>query len=157
MLGNSFGCQVAVELAVGHPDRVAGLALVGPTMDPSARTAPRQILRWLWDTAREDPLQLPITGAGPRRPSQLRETLAPGRVLISIRAHQDAASHHFDAPSDATALRAELCRCSYTASERGTGARHPIAEPVGLGGEGVAWPGVLMRRATPPTARRGRD
>jgi pimeloyl-ACP methyl ester carboxylesterase len=40
VLGNSFGCQVAVELAVRHPDRVAGLVLVGPTMDSSARTAP---------------------------------------------------------------------------------------------------------------------
>ena len=60
MLGNSFGCQVAVELAVRHPNRVCGLVLVGPTMDPAARTAPRQILRWLRDTAREDPLQLPI-------------------------------------------------------------------------------------------------
>jgi pimeloyl-ACP methyl ester carboxylesterase len=34
--------------------------LVGPTMDPAARTTSRQILRWLRDTAREDPLQLPI-------------------------------------------------------------------------------------------------
>jgi pimeloyl-ACP methyl ester carboxylesterase len=72
VLGNSFGCQVAVELAVRHPDRVAGLVLVGPTMDPLARTVPRQILRWLWDTVREDPLQLPILvrdvrDAGPRR------------------------------------------------------------------------------------------
>jgi pimeloyl-ACP methyl ester carboxylesterase len=60
VLGNSFGCQVAVELAVRHPDHVRGLVLVGPTMDPAARTASRQILRWLGDTAREDPLQLPI-------------------------------------------------------------------------------------------------
>jgi pimeloyl-ACP methyl ester carboxylesterase len=60
VLGNSFGCQVAVELAVRHPDRIRGLILVGPTMDPAARTASRQILRWLRDTAREDPLQLPI-------------------------------------------------------------------------------------------------
>jgi pimeloyl-ACP methyl ester carboxylesterase len=60
VLGNSFGCQVAVELAVRHPHRVRGLVLVGPTVDPAARTAFRQILRWLRDTAREDPLQLPI-------------------------------------------------------------------------------------------------
>jgi pimeloyl-ACP methyl ester carboxylesterase len=70
VLGNSFGCQVAVDLAMRHPDGVGGL--VGPTMDPTARTAPRQILRWLGDTAREDPLQLPILvrdvhDAGPRR------------------------------------------------------------------------------------------
>jgi pimeloyl-ACP methyl ester carboxylesterase len=60
VLGNSFGCQVAVDLAVRHPDRVHGLVLVGPTVDPAARTVSRQILRWLRDTAREDPLQLPI-------------------------------------------------------------------------------------------------
>jgi pimeloyl-ACP methyl ester carboxylesterase len=72
VLGNSFGCQVAVDLAVRHPDRVCGLVLVGPTVDPAARTATRQILRWLRDTAREDPLQLPVLlrdvrDAGPRR------------------------------------------------------------------------------------------
>jgi pimeloyl-ACP methyl ester carboxylesterase len=60
VLGNSFGCQVAVELAVRHPDHVRGLVLVGPTMDPAARTAFRKVLRWLRDTAREDPIQLPI-------------------------------------------------------------------------------------------------
>jgi pimeloyl-ACP methyl ester carboxylesterase len=72
VLGNSFGCQVAVDLAVRYPDRVRGLVLVGPTMDPAARTAFRQILRWLGDTALEDPLQLPILArdlrdAGPHR------------------------------------------------------------------------------------------
>jgi pimeloyl-ACP methyl ester carboxylesterase len=72
VLGNSFGCQVAVELAVRHPQLVGGLVLVGPTTDPSARTAIRQVLRWLRDTAREDPLQLPILlrdvrDAGPHR------------------------------------------------------------------------------------------
>jgi pimeloyl-ACP methyl ester carboxylesterase len=60
VLGNSFGCQVAVDLAVRHPRRVRCLVLVGPTTDPAARTAPRQLLRWLRDATREDPLQLPI-------------------------------------------------------------------------------------------------
>jgi pimeloyl-ACP methyl ester carboxylesterase len=60
VLGNSFGCQVAVDLAVRYLDRVRGLVLVGTTTDPAARTAFRQILRWLGDTALEDPLQLPI-------------------------------------------------------------------------------------------------
>jgi pimeloyl-ACP methyl ester carboxylesterase len=78
VLGNSFGCQVAVDLAVRYPNRVRGLVLVGPTVDPAARTAFRQILRWLGDTALEDPLQLPILArdlrdAGPHR---VVETLA---------------------------------------------------------------------------------
>jgi pimeloyl-ACP methyl ester carboxylesterase len=72
VLGNSFGCQVAVELSVRHPHLVNGLILAGPTIDPAARTARRQILRWLRDAAREDPLQLPILlrdvrDAGPHR------------------------------------------------------------------------------------------
>jgi len=60
VLGNSFGCQVAVDLAVRHPHLVDGLVLVGPTVDPAARTVSRQVLRWLRDTTREDPMQLPI-------------------------------------------------------------------------------------------------
>ena len=61
-----------VVMVHGLADRVRGLVLVGPTIDPAARTATRQILRWLRDTAREDPLQLPILlrdvrDAGPHR------------------------------------------------------------------------------------------
>jgi pimeloyl-ACP methyl ester carboxylesterase len=44
VLGNSFGCQVAVELAVRHPHRIAGLVLVGPTVDPPLPAAARR--RW---------------------------------------------------------------------------------------------------------------
>ncbi|MFI7444904.1 alpha/beta fold hydrolase [Nonomuraea indica] len=72
LLGNSFGCQVAVDLAVRHPDLVRCLVLVGPTMDPHPRTALRQLLRWLRDLRHEDPFQAPIilrdlADAGPRR------------------------------------------------------------------------------------------
>lgn len=75
VLGNSFGCQVAVELAVRHPALVRCLVLVGPTMDPHARTAPRQVLRWLRDLRHEDLFQAPIilrdlADAGPRRAAQ---------------------------------------------------------------------------------------
>jgi pimeloyl-ACP methyl ester carboxylesterase len=72
LLGNSFGCQVAVELAVRRPDLVAGLVLVGPTVDPAAPTAGAQIRRWSVDLLSEDPHQLPmiakdVRDAGPRR------------------------------------------------------------------------------------------
>ena len=50
VLGNSSGCQVAVDLAVRYPNCICGLILVDPTVDPAARTASRQILRWLRDT-----------------------------------------------------------------------------------------------------------
>ncbi|RCV51728.1 alpha/beta fold hydrolase [Marinitenerispora sediminis] len=53
LLGSSFGCQVAVDAAVRHPDRVAGLVLVGPTVDAAARGFGRQLLRWLRNSPRE--------------------------------------------------------------------------------------------------------
>lgn len=54
-VGNSFGCQVIAELAVREPALVRAAVLAGPTMDPHARTAPRQIARWLLDWTRERP------------------------------------------------------------------------------------------------------
>ena len=58
--------------STGWPTGSAGWSWVGPAIDPAARTATRQTLRWLRDTAREDPLQLPILlrdvrDAGPHR------------------------------------------------------------------------------------------
>lgn len=60
LLGNSFGSQVAVDLAARHPELVRKLILVGPTMDPRARSMPRQALRWLRGLPFEDPSLLPI-------------------------------------------------------------------------------------------------
>jgi 2-hydroxy-6-oxonona-2,4-dienedioate hydrolase len=54
LLGNSLGCQIAAECAMRHPDRIAGIVLQGPTVDRHARTLPRQILRNLADSRRED-------------------------------------------------------------------------------------------------------
>lgn len=53
VLANSFGCQVAIRLAAAHPDRVAGLVLVGPTVDPAAHGMVSQTGRWLANAARE--------------------------------------------------------------------------------------------------------
>lgn len=52
LVGNSFGCQVIVELAARRPDLVARAVLVGPTMDPSAG-ALAQAGRLLLDAPRE--------------------------------------------------------------------------------------------------------
>ncbi|MGI8854912.1 MAG: alpha/beta fold hydrolase [Thermomicrobiales bacterium] len=53
LVGHSYGCQVVVDCAVRHAERVGGIALLSPTMDRAARTAPRQIARWLRETPRE--------------------------------------------------------------------------------------------------------
>jgi 2-hydroxy-6-oxonona-2,4-dienedioate hydrolase len=72
LLGNSFGCQVAVEAALQHPDRVSCLVLQGPTVDPAARTLRRQLARLAADAPREPPSLGPLQLAdwvrtGPRR------------------------------------------------------------------------------------------
>ncbi len=63
LIGNSFGCQVIVECAVRHPECVKRMVLVGPTMDPEARTLLRAAWRWLIDGTRE-PLSLRINLLG---------------------------------------------------------------------------------------------
>jgi pimeloyl-ACP methyl ester carboxylesterase len=77
VLGNSFGCQIAVELAVRRPDLVSALVLVGPTVDPAAPTATGQARRWLADLAWEDARQARIIAADVRdaRPRRILTTL----------------------------------------------------------------------------------
>jgi len=72
LLGNSYGCQVIVDLVTRHPALATAVVLSGPTTDPQARTVTRQVLRWLRDIVHEDPLQGPILlrdvrDAGPMR------------------------------------------------------------------------------------------
>lgn len=48
-LGNSMGCQVIVDLAARYPQKIANAVLVGPTLDPKARSLLRQIGRGVRD------------------------------------------------------------------------------------------------------------
>jgi pimeloyl-ACP methyl ester carboxylesterase len=61
LLGNSFGCQIVAELALRYPALVERTVLQGPTMDPQARGARRQLLRWLDNSRRESPSQALIS------------------------------------------------------------------------------------------------
>jgi pimeloyl-ACP methyl ester carboxylesterase len=84
LLANSMGCQVATELALRAPDRVAALVLVGPTADPSAPTIAHQFARLALDSLRETPrLDFVVASAylraGPRR------TLATARLMLAHR------------------------------------------------------------------------
>jgi pimeloyl-ACP methyl ester carboxylesterase len=47
LIANSLGCQTIVDLAARFPSLVAGLILIGPTFDRTARSAWRQILRFV--------------------------------------------------------------------------------------------------------------
>jgi pimeloyl-ACP methyl ester carboxylesterase len=54
-LGNSVGCQILIQLALRHPTLVQRLILTAPTMDPQARTIPRELVRWLKNVPFEPP------------------------------------------------------------------------------------------------------
>jgi pimeloyl-ACP methyl ester carboxylesterase len=62
LVGNSMGCQVITELVLRHPGLAGRVVLQGPTMDPRARSAPRQMWRLLLDTTREPPSLIAIEG-----------------------------------------------------------------------------------------------
>jgi pimeloyl-ACP methyl ester carboxylesterase len=81
VIGVSFGCQVAVDLAARHPAAVDRLVLVGPTCDPQARTPGRLAIRWARNAAHSSPRLAPAVvhdfiDAGPwRRARTLRGAL----------------------------------------------------------------------------------
>ena len=57
-LGNSLGGQILIDLAARYPERVDRLILVGPTVDPQARTVFQQASRLLVDFVFEKPTLL---------------------------------------------------------------------------------------------------
>jgi len=56
-VANSFGCQVVLDLAVRHPERIARLVLIAPTIDRHARVMRKQIVR-LFLAAPREPVSL---------------------------------------------------------------------------------------------------
>jgi 2-hydroxy-6-oxonona-2,4-dienedioate hydrolase len=63
LVGNSFGCQIIIDLAVRYPALLAGAVLNGPTVDPQARTYKGQLARWVSNAPHEAPSQLGVLAA----------------------------------------------------------------------------------------------
>jgi pimeloyl-ACP methyl ester carboxylesterase len=59
LVGFSFGCQVAVDLAARYPAAVDRLVLVGPAFDPEARTRGRLAMRWVRNAPHSSPRLAP--------------------------------------------------------------------------------------------------
>ena len=92
VIGHSMGAQVALEVAVRHPALAERIVLIGPTVDPTARTAPRQLWRLLRDIAVESPVVIArgareYLRAGPRLRAKFRAVLRhrPEDVLPRVR------------------------------------------------------------------------
>jgi pimeloyl-ACP methyl ester carboxylesterase len=80
LVGHSMGAQVALEVAARHPDLAARLVLIGPTVEPGARTAHQQVGRLLRDLAIESPKVIArgareYVRSGPRRRTKVRAML----------------------------------------------------------------------------------
>src|SRR5439155_15350429 len=77
-VGNSYGCQIIVELGIRRPEVVERAVLQGPTIDPAARTFARQLWRSILNTPNE------AFGLGPLT---IRDYLAAGllRAARTIR------------------------------------------------------------------------
>jgi 2-hydroxy-6-oxonona-2,4-dienedioate hydrolase len=71
LLGNSMGCQIAVECALRHPRKVVGLVLQGPTPDPGRRAGSRMFANLVITTWKEESVGaghlIDFLQAGPRR------------------------------------------------------------------------------------------
>jgi 2-hydroxy-6-oxonona-2,4-dienedioate hydrolase len=87
LVGNSYGCQIAVELAARRPRFVERLVLIGPTTDPAYRTRRQQVARLLLDAIRE-----PISLIGLAASDYLRA--GPRGVLRTL---ADALGHPLEA------------------------------------------------------------
>jgi pimeloyl-ACP methyl ester carboxylesterase len=83
LLANSLGCQVVADLAVAEPERAEALVLVGPTVDPGARSLVRQAARLL-ATAPFEKLALDVLVVAEYGGRPLR-TLRTARAMVADR------------------------------------------------------------------------
>lgn len=84
LLGHSASGQIIVEAAVRAPERVAGLVLVGPTMDPRAAGWAALAARWARTAGWERPGQLPTLLRDYRRTGPV----SMARALDGARRHR---------------------------------------------------------------------
>ena len=89
MIGNSLGCQLIVDVALRHPERLCGAVLTGPTMDTQGRNAIEQMRRLMVDGPRET-LFCVLTQLGDYIRAGPRRTLATLRYALSDPVEQTA-------------------------------------------------------------------
>jgi pimeloyl-ACP methyl ester carboxylesterase len=80
IVGHSMGTQIALEVAVRHPDLVDRIVLIAPTVNPRERTAAQQVLRLAQDLLVESPRVMFVGAreylrAGPHLRSKFRAML----------------------------------------------------------------------------------
>jgi 2-hydroxy-6-oxonona-2,4-dienedioate hydrolase len=79
LIGNSLGCQILVELALRHGERVRCLLLQAPTPDPAARSARQQILRQALNLRHDTTARMGLIAVGDFL------SAGPRRLLLTLR------------------------------------------------------------------------
>ena len=72
LLGNSFGCQVIIDLAARHPERIGCAILQGPTAPAEERTWLMQSVRWRQNQPFNPPSLGPVTWGDYRKCGWIR-------------------------------------------------------------------------------------
>jgi 2-hydroxy-6-oxonona-2,4-dienedioate hydrolase len=72
LLGNSFGCQIIIDLAVRHPERIGCAILQGPTAPAKERTWLMQAVRWRQNQPFNPPSLGPVTWGDYRKCGWIR-------------------------------------------------------------------------------------
>jgi 2-hydroxy-6-oxonona-2,4-dienedioate hydrolase len=67
LFGNSYGCQIIVDLAAQFPDQVLRVVLQGPTTDPQERSWFTQFVRWRQNQPYNPPSMGPATKSDYRK------------------------------------------------------------------------------------------
>lgn len=83
-IGNSFGCQIIVDLAARHPRRTGRLVLQGPTVDEEARSGWAQFRR-LVANSRHEPASLTAITIGDYWRAGLCRALGTARMALADR------------------------------------------------------------------------
>lgn len=84
LVANSMGCQIVTDLAARCSESVGPMVLIGPTVDPERRNAPRQLLDALRDSSRE-PFALLVRAARDDAGVGIRTLLSTGRAVLADR------------------------------------------------------------------------
>lgn len=128
VVGHSFGCQIAAELAVSHPRLVHGLVLLGPTTDPRARSAAAQVRRAAAAAVFERPLMLALAArdyvrAGP--------AVVTAEMLHMVSHDVEPALRALDIPVHVVVGARDVIGTQWWASRvaRMSGARRPVVIP----------------------------
>ncbi|HEY6801640.1 MAG TPA: alpha/beta fold hydrolase, partial [Agromyces sp.] len=145
LVGHSTGAQVVAETAARHPDLVAKLVLIGPTVNPLERTVARQTVRFLQDVTFTNPkvMALGLVSYAQAGPRWYAENLRPMVEHAIERALERVAA-------DTLVVRAEHDRVvpRYWAEQAAALARNGrVVEVPGRGHETMITAGAEVARA----------